>query len=256
MQQDRNFDDLAERFNARIYDTLKGQLRLDILKQDLEQFTRTHSLKVWDAGCGAGQISLWLAGFGHQMTLCDISAKLLNQAQQDFAEAKLQADFHHTSIQQFPPQLTQFDLVICHAVVEWLATPLETLKQVLDRVKTRGYLSLMFYNRNAMVYKNVIRGGWRLEPILNDRYIGVGNKLSPPFPQYPNEIIQFLQNNDFEIIQHSGIRVFSDYLNSESRNQTNEQELLALEHQYCRQPTYRDMGRYVHLLAEKKSPNG
>src|SRR5690606_24662950 len=118
-----------------------------------------------------------------------------------------------------------------------------------------GYLSLMFYNRNAMVYKNVIRGGWRLEPILNDRYIGIGNKLSPPFPQYPNEIIQFLQNNGFEIIQHSGIRVFSDYLNSESRNQTNEQELLALEHQYCRMLTYRDMGRYVHLLIEKKSPD-
>ncbi|MBP24303.1 MAG: SAM-dependent methyltransferase, partial [Methylophaga sp.] len=34
MQQDRNFDDLAERFNARIYDTAKGQLRLEILKQD------------------------------------------------------------------------------------------------------------------------------------------------------------------------------------------------------------------------------
>ncbi|WP_292773094.1 methyltransferase domain-containing protein [Methylophaga sp. UBA5100] len=255
MQQDRNFDDLAERFNARIYDTLKGQLRLDILKQDLHQFTQTTSLNVWDAGCGAGQISLWLAGFGHQMTLCDISGKLLAQAQQHFAEAKLQARFHHTSIQMLSPQLNNFDLVICHAVVEWLASPLETLKQVMDRVKTGGYLSLMFYNRNAMVYKNVIRGGWRLEPILNDRYIGIGNKLSPPFPLYPNEIIQFLQNNGFEIIQHSGIRVFSDYLNSESRNQTNEQELLALEHQYCRMPTYRDMGRYVHLLIEKKSPD-
>ena len=145
--------------------------------------------------------------------------------------------------------------MICHAVVEWLATPLETLKLVLDRVKTGGYLSLMFYNRNAMVYKNIIQGGWRLEPILNDRYIGAGNKLSPPFPQYPYELIQFLESNGFEIIQHSGIRVFSDYLNSESRNQTNEQELLALEHQYCRMPTYRDMGRYVHLLTEKISPD-
>ena len=103
MQQDRNFDDLAERFNARIYDTLKGQLRLDILKQDLHQFTQTTSLNVWDAGCGAGQISLWLAGFGHQMTLCDISGKLLAQAQQHFAEAKLQARFHHTSIQMLSP---------------------------------------------------------------------------------------------------------------------------------------------------------
>ncbi|MCL5975961.1 MAG: methyltransferase domain-containing protein [Gammaproteobacteria bacterium] len=255
MQQDRNFDDLAERFNARIYDTSKGQLRLEILKQDLHQFTESKDLQIWDAGCGAGQISLWLAGFGHQLTLCDISEKLLEQAKQSFAQAELDAGFHHASIQQLAPQLAEFDLVICHAVVEWLATPLETLKLVLDRVKTGGYLSLMFYNRNAMVYKNIIQGGWRLEPILNDRYIGAGNKLSPPFPQYPYELIQFLESNRFEIIQYSGIRVFSDYLNSESRNQTNEQELLALEHQYCRMPTYRDMGRYVHLLTEKISPD-
>lgn len=254
MQQDRNFDDLAERFNARIYDTGKGQLRLEILKQDLQQFTEAKPLTIWDAGCGAGQMSLWLAGFGHQLTLCDISEKLLSQARQEFAQARLEASFHHASIQQLAPQLPVFDLVICHAVVEWLATPLETLKQVMDRVKPGGYLSLMFYNRNAMVYKNIIRGGWRLEPILNDRYIGVGNKLSPPNPQYPFELIQFLQNNDFEIKQQSGIRVFSDYLNSETRRQTNEQELLALELQYCRMPTYRDMGRYVHLLTEKKSP--
>ncbi len=254
MQQDRNFDDLAERFNARIYDTAKGQLRLAILKQDLQQFTEVKPLSIWDAGCGAGQMSVWLAGFGHQLTLCDISEKLLHQARQEFAQARLDASFHHASIQQLAPQLEQFDLIICHAVVEWLATPLETLKQVMDRVKPGGYLSLMFYNRNAMVYKNIIRGGWRLEPILNDRYIGVGNKLSPPYPQYPFELIQFLQNNDFEIKQQSGIRVFSDYLNSESRHQTNEQELLALELQYCRMPTYRDMGRYVHLLTEKKSP--
>ena len=255
MQQDRNFDDLAERFNARIYDTSKGQLRLEILKQDLHQFTESKDLQIWDAGCGAGQISLWLADFGHQLTLCDISEKLLDQAKQSFAQAELDAGFHHASIQQLAPQLAEFDLVICHAVMEWLATPLETLKLVLDRVKTGGYLSLMFYNRNAMVYKNIIQGGWRLEPILNDRYIGAGNKLSPPFPQYPYELIQFLESNGFEIIQHSGIRVFSDYLNSESRNQTNEQELLALEHHYCRMPTYRDMGRYVHLLTEKISPD-
>lgn len=255
MAQDRNFDDLAERFNTRIYDTSKGQLRLEILKQDLLSVTQTNSLTVWDAGCGAGQISCWLAAQGHRLTLCDISEKLLQQAQQQFAVSGLDADFHHASIQQLAPQLNAFDLVICHAVLEWLATPLETLKLVLDRVKPGGYLSLMFYNRNAMVYKNVLRGGWRLEPILNDRYIGAGNKLSPPYPQYPHEITAFLQNQGFEIIRHSGIRVFSDYLNSDTRNQTNEQELLALEHQYCRMPVYRDMGRYVHLLTEKISPD-
>lgn len=118
MQQDRNFDDLANRFNARIYDTNKGRLRLEILQQDLRQFTESKPLNIWDAGCGAGQISLWLASFGHQLTLCDISEKLLAQAQQSFVEAQLDARFHHQSIQQLTPQLAEFDLVINHAVIE------------------------------------------------------------------------------------------------------------------------------------------
>lgn len=255
MQQDRNFDDLAERFNARIYDTTKGQLRLQVLKQDLQPFTQSPALRIWDAGCGSGQISLWLAALGHQLTLCDISETLLQQARERFAEAGQQADFHHASIQQLAPQLAAFDLVICHAVIEWLATPLETLKQAMARVKTGGFLSLMFYNRNAMVYKNVLRGGWRLEPVLNDRYIGAGNKLSPPHPHYPHDVIQFLHNHHFRIIEHSGIRVFSDYLDATALEQTDTEQLLALEQRYCRMPTYRDMGRYVHLLAEKISPD-
>jgi len=251
--EDRNFDDLAERFSDRIYNTEKGRLRLEILQEDLAELASGQQLNVWDAGCGLGQISLWLSQQGHQLTLCDISEKLIQKARTDFTAAGLQADFHHQAAQQLANELPEFDLVINHAVLEWLAEPMAGLQIIASKVKAEGCLSLMFYNRNAMVYQNVLRGGWRLPAIINDRYIGAGDRLSPPHPLFPYVVCEWLLSNGFNIICHSGIRVFSDYLSAAARAETDANDLYQLEKQYCRLPAYRDLGRYVHLIAKKSA---
>lgn len=251
--EDRNFDDLAERFSERIYNTEKGRLRLEILQEDLAELAAGKPLEIWDAGCGLGQISLWLAQQGHQLTLCDISEKLLSAAEQAFKKSKLTANFHHRSAQDLAAELPEFDLVINHAVLEWLAEPMQGLQTIAAKVRSGGYLSLMFYNRNAMVYQNVLRGGWRLPAIIDDRYIGEGNRLSPPHPLFPHLLEEWFQENGFEIICHSGIRVFSDYLPASVRAETDPTLLQQLEKQYCRLPAYRDLGRYVHFLTKKSA---
>lgn len=129
------------------------------------------------------------------------------------------------------------------------------LQIIAGKVKAGGYLSLMFYNRNAMVYQNVLRGGWRLPAIIDDRYIGAGNRLSPPHPLFPHHVCEWLTDNGFELICHSGIRVFSDYLPASARAETDVKDLYQLEKQYCRLPAYRDLGRYVHFLAKKTASN-
>lgn len=251
--EDRNFDDLADRFSEKIYNTDKGRLRLEILKEDLAELANQTNLSIWDAGCGLGQMSLWLAQQGHQLTLCDISEKLLASAKQQFHEANLSADFYNQSAQTLAPELPAFDLVINHAVLEWLADPMQGLQVLTDKVKPGGHLSLMFYNRNAMVYQNVLRGGWRLPAIIDDRYIGEGNRLSPPHPLFPHAVTSWLLENNFEIVCYSGIRVFSDYLSRSAREASDADQLYQLEKQYCRLPTYRDLGRYVHLLTKKSA---
>ncbi|HBY0210244.1 TPA: tRNA uridine 5-oxyacetic acid(34) methyltransferase CmoM, partial [Klebsiella pneumoniae] len=55
--QDRNFDDIAEKFSRNIYGTTKGQLRQAILWQDLEPLLAQLGpgpLRVLDAGGGEG----------------------------------------------------------------------------------------------------------------------------------------------------------------------------------------------------------
>lgn len=251
MQNDQNFDGLAERFLARVYGTHKGNWRLTLLQEDLQHLRNGHQLDVWDAGCGDGRIAAWFAEKDHQLTLCDISSVLLDKARLRFAEKQLTADFHQQPAQTLAETLPDFDLIISHAVLEWLATPQQSLLKLLPKVRPGGWLSLMFFNRNALVYSNALRGGWRLEPILNDSYIGVGRKLTPPNPQYPHEIVDLLEQQGFHVETQTGIRVFADYLSDEARERSDDQTLFSLEARYCRQPGYRDMGRYIHLLARR-----
>lgn len=250
--QDRNFDKLVDKFERKVYDTLKGEWRLKLLKEDLQALHQAPAMKVWDAGCGFAQISQWLAQAGHALTLCDLSHQMLIRARENFAQASLTGEFIEGPAQEVAKVLGDFDLVLFHAVLEWLAEPKETLKAVADKVLPAGKLSLLFYNRNSVVIRNTLRGGWRLPYLMNDEYIGKGKKLTPPNPQIPEEVCAWLEEWGFEVEIHTGIRVFHDYMTHEVIEQSNVEDLLALEYRYCREPTYRNMARYIHILAKRK----
>ncbi|BCN92297.1 tRNA 5-carboxymethoxyuridine methyltransferase [Thiomicrorhabdus immobilis] len=268
--QDRNFDKLVDKFEAKVYDTFKGEWRLKLLKEDLDSLrnrkqdsdlpslvspvdSKGSHLSVWDAGCGFAQISQWFAEAGHELTLCDLSHQMLRRAKQNFADHQLKATFIEGPAQEVAVGLPQFDVVLFHAVLEWLAQPKETLQAVANKVKPGGSLSLLFYNRNSVVIRNTLKGAWRLPGLLTDDYMGKGKKLTPPNPQIPEEVCQWLEDWGFEIEVHTGIRVFHDYMTPEALQQTNLDELMALEYRYCREPTYRNMARYIHILAKKRA---
>jgi len=248
---DRNFDKLTDKFADRIYGTFKGQLRLELLKEDLAPLRSGDPMDVWDAGCGMGQMALWLAEGGHRLTCNDISEKMLQGAQERFEKVGGDAVFHHASAQDLAGQLPPQDLVLFHAVIEWLARPLETLEIVADRVKRGGYLSLLFFNHHGLIYRNALRGSWRLAYLLDEAWYGKGKNLTPPHPQRPEVLTGWLQSHGFGITAHTGIRVFHDYMEEEARAESDMQELRLLERKYCREETFRNMGRYVHILAKR-----
>lgn len=252
MQTDRNFDTLVEKFEQRVYGTLKGDLRLKLLKEDLQALQQSSPLTIWDAGCGLAQIGAWFAEARHTLTLCDLSSKMLERAQQHFTDQHLSATFLHGAAQDLATDLPQFDLVLFHAVIEWLASPKNTLKMVADQVAPQGHLSLLYYNRNSIVMTNALKGDWRLQFLLNDHYMGKGKNLTPPNPQYPSEILHWLEDWGFEVKVETGIRVFHDYLTPDVLQKTDSEELTELEYRYCRAPTFRHMARYIHLLAQRR----
>ncbi len=257
IKTDQNFDNLSSRFRKNIYKTLKGQIRLNILWRDLvEQLPEIESggLAILDAGAGQGNFSLQLAKKNHQLTLCEISANMLEDAKKLFSENALDncAEFIHCPVQELSKHInSQYDLVLSHAVMEWLAEPQQTLETLLPFIKPGGYFSLMFYSRTGLIYQNLTHGNF--DHILNDSLAGEGKTLTPINPQDPDDVYQWLKQNKLDIISKSGVRVFYDGIHRERRKQIDEGDLLELEKRFSRQEPYCSLARYIHVLCRKQT---
>ena len=252
MLKDRNFDKLIDQFEKRIYGTVKGELRLELLREDLGELHGGEKLSIFDAGCGMGQMALWFAQAGHKITGCDISKKMLAKAHESFEGHGLDAEFHHLPAQVFAPTLPPQDLVLVHAVLEWLADPEAALEAIAGRVRPGGHLSLLFFNHHGLIYRNAMYGTWRLDCLLDESWLGKGKKLTPPHPQKPEVLTAWLKAHGFTLRRHTGIRVFHDYIMKDILQKSDMKKLLALERKYCREDTFRNMGRYIHILAQKE----
>lgn len=254
---DRNFDDLAPRFARNVYGGLKGKLRLAVLQRDFDEciapiLASKKPLKILDAGGGQGQFSLGLAA-SHSLVLCDISEQMLALARRE-AEQKGLADveFLHRSVQSLaadPAHCGQYDLVLCHAVLEWVVDQQALLTQLRQLVRPGGVLSLTFYNRHGLIMKNLLRG---TEPkLLNGEFRPHRGSLTPTRPLDPVQVIHWLTADNWEFLCHSGIRVFHDYQLTPESQQMDLAKLQALELQLSRQEPYRSLGRYQHLLLRR-----
>lgn len=262
--QDRNFDDLAKRFKKNIYGGLKGDIRLAVLERDCTEhlpvvpFGKTQEQwTILDAGGGQGQFSLRLAQAGHQVVICDISAEMLNLAREQVEQLGLEDRVRliHCAVQDLPQHLLghqqKFDLVICHAVMEWMHEPQSLLPCLLTYIKPQGYLSLTFYNVHSLIYKNLLRTNFK--KIISKDYGGSRGSLTPINPLEPQHVLGWVADLQLELLSHSGIRVFHDYIFNEEHREREPQTLLELELEFSQQEPYRSLGRYVHLLLRAHS---
>jgi S-adenosylmethionine-dependent methyltransferase len=256
--EDRNFDDLAERFQKNIYGGLKGKIRLAVLQRDCAEYlpiqpfrpAEATQWRILDAGGGQGQFSLELAKAGHQLVICDISSEMLKMAEVEIKKEGLesQVTLIHCSIQDLSKHIQQpeFDLVICHAVMEWMQNPIELLPDLNRYLKADGFLSLIFYNLNSLIYKNCLRTNFK--KIMNQDYVGSAGSLTPINPLKPEAVLNWVKELPLELLCHSGIRVFHDYIFNEAHREAKPDELVALELELSRQEPFRSLGRYIHLL--------
>ncbi|HWV15996.1 MAG TPA: methyltransferase domain-containing protein [Cellvibrio sp.] len=262
---DRNFDDLAGRFKKNIYGGLKGDIRLAVLNRDFHQHIpiapfapekAVKPLRILDAGGGQGQFSLAFAEAGHQLVICDISAEMLKLAEAEVAHKSLagRVTLLHCAIQDLPAHLSDahqgFDLVLCHAVIEWMLEPQTLLPCLLDYLRPEGYLSFTFYNLNSLVYKNLLRTNFK--KILQQDFAGSRGSLTPINPMEPAVIDRWLADLPLSILGRSGIRVFHDYIFDHENREREPETVIALELQYSLQEPFLSLGRYIHILAVKR----
>ena len=260
MNQDRNFDDISAHFEKKIYGGLKGEIRLAVLRHDIFgwvkswQQTHTRPLRVLDVGAGLAQISIELAKDGHDVTINDISANMLEIAKQNAGRAAQNITWHTCPYQQLDDKLTgKYDLILCHAVLEWLAEPKLIMdffdRWLVDDRAEKGVLSLCFYNPASFVYRNLVMGNFNL--LHNKDFKADNGSLTPNHPVAKDEVLAWINDHHYQILHTSGLRVFHDYSPLKRGGHTNPQAVIDMEVAYSGQDPYKWLGRYLHFLVSK-----
>lgn len=127
-RSDADFDACGEEFLSDVYGSSKG--RVEVLAEDLLTGVPelvAGRLTVLDAGGGAGQLSTRLAALGNEVVLADPSQQTRNEAAAGIERAGVtdritivRSDIEGLSRAVNGPFAV---VVLCHAVLEWLADP-------------------------------------------------------------------------------------------------------------------------------------
>lgn len=159
--------------------------------------------------------------------------------------------FIHCAAQDIPQHLdSQVDLILFHAVLEWVADPQAVLKTLWSMLRPGGALSLMFYNANGLLMRNVLVGNFGY--VQQGMYKKKRRTLSPDFPRDPQQVYGWLEEIGWEITGKTGVRVFHDYLRDKQKQHDCFDALTEIETRYCRQEPYISLGRYIHVTAIKR----
>lgn len=271
---DRNFDDLADRFEKRVHHSAKGNLRRSIIWRDIEkQFTQgtlaghckeQKKLDIIDIGAGLGYFAIKLADLGHCVTYNDLSVAMMQKAQEFAAKKNIdnRITWSNQPYQQLLEKCSQpVDVILCHALLEWLEQPSHAISLIKKALKPKGLLSLCFYNPAGLIYRNLICGNFRyLETIqtnsnpesTEDKLLSItadDNSLTPTNPSSIEQVKQWLADSGFTIEQFTGIRVFSDYVLEKRGGHQSPDAIMAMEMRYSQLEPYKRIGRYIHIIA-------
>jgi len=252
--QDKNFDKLSQKLAKNIYGTTKGEIRAAVLWRDLVPALATlghQRLRILDAGGGFGFFSQKLAALGHDVVLCDISAQMLEQAKQHISASKtpLSIQIVHRPMQALTvEEFGQFDVILCHAVAEWLIDAHSTLQGLLTLLKPNGLFSLMFYNKEALRFHSLISGNF--DYVNRDFNVKKKVGLTPTHPLYIEDVRSWFTQWKLSLVSQSGVRVINDYLKNHLPPDFDKNQLIDMELAYSQREPYISLGRYVHFISK------
>jgi S-adenosylmethionine-dependent methyltransferase len=218
--------------------------------------------RVLDAGGGSGELALQLARRGYRVWLLDYAPAMLGEARR--AAEALPADTRANLTlclmpvaevrDAFAPGF--FDAILCHTLIEYLSEPRVALHGLVRSLCTGGLLSLSFVNRHAEVLRQVWRRGDPAGALakLEDGTFCAGLFDVSAVAYTAGEISSWLVEMGLVVAKSLGVRFFADYVPEARLDEPAFLDaLLCLEMAAASQSPYRQLARYVHLLAHKSA---
>lgn len=237
--------------------TTEGRLRVDLGWMNLRGFlpVSVQDQRALDVGGGTGVMALRLASLGFEVELLDSSEPMLALARKEAQALSRRVSFRQADVNcladLFEP--SSFELVVCHNLLEYMQDPPAVLRALARVLKKdgRSMVSLLVRNRYGEVMKAAIkRQDLELAKAALCAETVVASLYDQPVRVFdPVDLSRMVEQAGLEPLALRGVRVVSDYLDSEVLTEDAYQRLLELELLLGAQPQLAAIARYTQIVA-------
>jgi 2-polyprenyl-3-methyl-5-hydroxy-6-metoxy-1,4-benzoquinol methylase len=217
------------------------------------------ALRVLDVGGGSGMFAVPLAQLGHDVTVVDPSADALatlhRRADAVGVGARVRGlqgdgDRMHAVLDSAPADGAgdQFDLVLCHSVLEVVDDPVSTLREIAGVLRPGGQLSIATANRAGAVLARAISGHPKeARALLADQDPAPGRARPARRRFSPPELLDLVAGAGLQPGEWRGVSVVADLLGASSG--ADPDAIRDLELALAGSSPYRDVATGLHVLA-------
>jgi S-adenosylmethionine-dependent methyltransferase len=242
-------------------ETPLGRLRSELAWRNLEPHLPRPGAappRALDLGAGTGEMALRLAATGFSVTLVDGSPRMLERAVHVAAARGLSHRIACRTLDLDGGNLAgdlevgAYDLVLCHHVLEYVASPEALLRTAHAALAPSGRLSLVIRNRVGEVVKRLLRGedpdaalGLLASRRAREDLYGVQLRLLDP-----GEVRAIARAAGLHVLAERGVRVVADHLPGRASGGDEPfDRWLQLELRLGESPELLAIARYVQFIA-------
>jgi SAM-dependent methyltransferase len=248
---------LAEPFVDRHYASLRGRVRTHVIHEHLRSRLGAPPQRVVDVGGGAGNQSVPLAQVGHEVTIVDPSAAMLERAAK-----RLEAEDPATagrvrlveaSGEEAPEALggAVFDAVLCHGVLMYLDDPEPLVDSLCQLTGPAGVVSIVAKNVEVMAPRHAHEGDWAAAIAAFDSERQVNGLGVDTRGDRIDHLSGLLAEHGVDPVDWYGVRLFTDGWTSD-RSATDQEDLvLEAELIASQRDPYRQLSRLFHLIGRR-----
>jgi S-adenosylmethionine-dependent methyltransferase len=252
------FDQNIERWNQEQSQPWQ-MLKYKLVRAHIMKHLGQGQQHILDAGGGNGADSIPFAEQGHRVEIVDYSKEMLAAAERHAASAEVQdrVALHHGDVRDVPRLFPeeQFDLVLCHNVIQYVDDVPGLLSGLAGSLKAGGLISIVNINRYSIPYRIAFPRGDLAEALaqLDNRRVKAFLFDVTMTGYSANEVIGMLGSVGCAVEQDYGIRCVCDYWgdNELKSDPAVFKQLEELEFALADRYPYKLLARYFQIIARK-----